>query len=111
MGTKANPGPFDCYVLARDDEPMFTVIARDPMMPVLVRLWADIQLAGMASGHVPDDQVGRECEKVAEALKVARDAEAWREAHVITNPPQPPSIEDTGAMIEAANRRPKGRRP
>jgi hypothetical protein len=31
MGTKSNPGPFDCYAKAEPDEPMFVLLARDPL--------------------------------------------------------------------------------
>jgi hypothetical protein len=41
MGTKNNPGTFDCYHAAADDEPMFILLARDPLAADLVRDWAD----------------------------------------------------------------------
>ena len=40
MGTKINPGPFDCYANAKPDEPMFILLARDKHAPALVLLWA-----------------------------------------------------------------------
>jgi hypothetical protein len=40
MGTKNNPGKFDCYEAAHPDEPMFVLLGRDPLAPHLVRLWA-----------------------------------------------------------------------
>ncbi|MFN4229820.1 hypothetical protein [Parvibaculum sp.] len=40
MGTKNNPGQFDCYAEAGDDEPMFVLLGRDRHAPLLVRLWA-----------------------------------------------------------------------
>lgn len=40
MGTKANPGRYDCYEKAEPDEPMFVLLARDPLAPDLVRKWA-----------------------------------------------------------------------
>jgi hypothetical protein len=43
MGTKLRPGSFDCYEKAMSDEPMFVLLARDPLAPILVRLWADLQ--------------------------------------------------------------------
>ena len=41
MGTKNDPGDFDCYANAEPDEPMFVLLARDPLAPELVRRWAD----------------------------------------------------------------------
>lgn len=40
MGTKDNPGKFDCYASAAPDEPMFILLARDKHAPTLVWLWA-----------------------------------------------------------------------
>jgi hypothetical protein len=42
MGTKNNPGEFDCYSKALPDEPMFVLLARDPRSVQLVRMWADM---------------------------------------------------------------------
>lgn len=41
MGTKTNPGEYDCYAKAEDDEPLFTLLGRDRHAPGLVRQWAD----------------------------------------------------------------------
>lgn len=41
MGTKNDPGKFDCYSRAEPDEPMFVLLARDPIAAMLVALWAD----------------------------------------------------------------------
>lgn len=40
MGTKNNPGKFDCYANAEADEPMFILLGRDKHAPTLVWLWA-----------------------------------------------------------------------
>ncbi len=40
MGTKNDPGKYDCYVKAGPDQPLFTLLAGDPWAPTLVRLWA-----------------------------------------------------------------------
>lgn len=44
MGTKANPGKFDCYANAAPDEPMFILLGRDKYAPTLVSLWAALRL-------------------------------------------------------------------
>ena len=41
MGTKANPGKFNCYAKAADDEPIFVLRAKDALAPDVVRYWAD----------------------------------------------------------------------
>lgn len=40
MGTKNNPGAYDCYENAGPDEPMFILLGRDKFAPTLVELWA-----------------------------------------------------------------------
>lgn len=40
MGTKRDPGPHDCYAKAGDDEPIFTLRAKDPIAAGIVRQWA-----------------------------------------------------------------------
>lgn len=45
MGTKNNPGEFDCYENAAPDEPMFVLLARDPLAPMLVEEWAKRRVA------------------------------------------------------------------
>lgn len=67
MGTKENPAPNDCYTKAADDEPMFTLLARDPLAPGLVRDWA-------AHRHLTRGP----SEKVDEALVLAHAMEEWR---------------------------------
>lgn len=64
MGSKNNPGEYDCYTKAEPDEPMFILLARDPAAPDLVRRWA--------AGHDPADP------KIAEALSCADWMERWR---------------------------------
>jgi hypothetical protein len=73
MGSKDNPGKFDCYNAAESDEPMFVLLARDPMAPALVRLWADArELAAKAD---------RDLAKVDEARKCAADMDRWHGDH------------------------------
>lgn len=56
MGTKNNPGKFDCYANAEPDEPMFILLGRDKHAPLLVKMWADMREAA-----------GEDAAKVAEA--------------------------------------------
>ena len=67
MGTKNNPGQFDCYHNAAPDEPMFVLLARDRHAPELVRLWAKMR-----------EFQGESPEKVAEARDCAEAMEVWR---------------------------------
>lgn len=45
MGTKNNPGVFDCYANAEPDEPMFVLLGRDRHAALLVNLWAFLRNA------------------------------------------------------------------
>lgn len=77
MGTKNDPGEFDCYEKAYPDEPMFILLARDPQAPDLVRLWATNRL-------MKDWRPGQEIpDKYREAMVCADLMEewAWKEAN------------------------------
>lgn len=69
MGTKINPGPFDCYAAAEPDEPMFILLARDPEAAALVRAWAQRR----------SEQPRPNPAKISEAYKLADEMDAWRE--------------------------------
>lgn len=68
MGTKNNPGQFDCYEKAHPDEEMFVLLGRDPSGAALVRAWARIREAG-----------GEDPAVVAEAMECADKMDAWAE--------------------------------
>lgn len=67
MGTKNKPGNFDCYSKADPNEPMFILLARDPLAPGLVDDWA---LRREISGEDPA--------KVQEAYDCAETMRAWQ---------------------------------
>lgn len=69
MGTKNNPGAYDCYEKAAPDEPMFILLARDPRAPMLVRDWVRMTEDG-------------DPEKIAEAIACAYSMEQWRKKNV-----------------------------
>ena len=62
MGTKNNPGQYDCYAAAEPNEPLFTLLGRDPMGAALVQLWALLR-----------HEANEDPEKVAEARACARE--------------------------------------
>jgi hypothetical protein len=66
MGTKNNPGKFDCHAAADPDEEMFILLGRDPMAGALERAWADMR-----------EYVGENPEKVKEARACAEKLDAW----------------------------------
>ena len=72
MGTKNNPGQFDCYANAEPDEPMFVLLARDPLAPLLVELWANLRAE---ASQEDDSAMVEESQDCADAMR------AWREQH------------------------------
>ena len=69
MGTKNNPGEFDCYENAEPDEPMFILLARDPVASVLVRRWVELR---------QESRKGLSWDKAQEALDCADAMQRWR---------------------------------
>lgn len=70
MGTKNNPGRWDCYANADPDEPMFILLGRDRHAPRLVRAWADMR-----------EKEGEDKAKVQEARDLADACDRWRATH------------------------------
>lgn len=83
MGTKINPGVFDCYANAEPDEPMFVLLARDELAAAMVSLWAALRIGdqGVAEiayhtllhlaaryQHAPDTAKAHEASECAAAM-------------------------------------------
>jgi len=74
MATKNNPGKFDCYANALRDEPMFILLARDPLAPELVEEWAVRRYSDIAKGLRPESDMAM----VEEAQRLAFEMREWR---------------------------------
>lgn len=72
MGTKNNPGKYDCWPKLADDEPFFILRAKDPVAPILIRLW--IALRELSSEKRYD--------KLDEAENCASSMETWRRKNI-----------------------------
>jgi hypothetical protein len=66
MGTKNNPGAYDCLAKAEPDEPFFVLLARDKHAPALVWMWATLR-----------ELDGEDPAKVQEARQCVADMMAW----------------------------------
>jgi len=77
MGTKNDPGAYDCYAHALPDEPMFILLARDPEAAAITRLWAGMRARRIKAGERPESDEAM----VDEAMECAANMEAWRTAH------------------------------
>jgi hypothetical protein len=71
MGTKNNPGDYDCYEKAEPDEPIFVLLGRDSRASGLVMQWAAYE-----SGRADGDPA-----KVAEAEACAKAMRQWYADH------------------------------
>lgn len=70
MGTKRNPGKFDCHAAANFDEPLFTLAGRDPLAGALIRMWHYVRSRNPSVFNDAPD-------KLAEALRSADEADKW----------------------------------
>lgn len=77
MGTKLNPGAFDCYKNALDDEPMFVLLARDDKAADIVVAWADKYRREKESASKNKRMTVEEYAKYTEALDCADAMQKW----------------------------------
>lgn len=90
MGTKENPGKHDCYANAAPDEPLFTLLARDPLALFLVSIWSSMRMGDFEAARVKFDKMIEttglryslepDVDKASEALDVAQRMGAWANA-------------------------------
>jgi hypothetical protein len=67
------------------DEPVFTLMGRDPQAPRLIREWADQREERIAAGHSPITDYAA----VARARALADEMEEWRHEVVKLAQPTP----------------------
>lgn len=74
MGSKNEPGKYDCYGNALPDEPMFILLARDPSAPSLIEWWADNRESAIDQNLRPESDRAM----VNEARQCAKNMRDWR---------------------------------
>jgi hypothetical protein len=90
MGTKNNPGQFDCLAKVGPDEPFFLLRGKDPAAPYLVDMWAAsrrgdreavryLALMMMNDAAVKGRVSSDTYEKLEEASRCAASMTKWRE--------------------------------
>jgi|SRR5882672_7618846 len=89
MGTKNNPGRFDCHASAEPDEPLFTLLGRDRLAGHLVSIWSKVKMGDMeAVGVVFLDMLHKhavaygmepDVERADEAMQCALEMFRFRE--------------------------------
>ena len=82
MGTRNNPGKYDCYAAAAADEPMFVLLARDKSAPEIVRSWARAyelrKSIENSVGDGPEPLTPDQIAKFNEAMRCADTMEKWK---------------------------------
>lgn len=76
MASKRDPGAFMCYEAALPDEPIFTLLGRDPAAPATLRFWADERLR-RDKGVTPED-----IDRIQTARNDSAAFIAWRLANL-----------------------------
>lgn len=74
MGTKKNPGAFDCHAMAAEDEPLFTLLARDKDAPLIIRMLALVREMQIEAGVRPETDRAQ----IEEARRCAYEMDRWR---------------------------------
>lgn len=72
MGTKNNPGDFDCYAAADPDEETFILLARDVDAPARVQEWATKRMQRALNPNMGESGRAHELRKADEAFACAR---------------------------------------
>ncbi len=95
MGTKLEPGKYDCYANAKPDEPMMVLLARGDQSPLLTELWAAVKagdytafdqaidgLEKLLNANRAAAPTGQKASaKITEALTCATNMRAWKRAN------------------------------
>jgi hypothetical protein len=93
MSTKDDPSQFDAYSKAQADEPVFTLLGRDPMAPPLIEAWAylrsgQIQAAEIAfkqamdaATHIQPQLPGEA--QIRSAFEVAEECRSYARAKML----------------------------
>jgi hypothetical protein len=82
VSTKTTPSPFDGLAKAEPDEPIFTLVGRDPDAPEAITHWVDTRRRRLLTGDPVDPAVLRlELVQLTEAEMVAFEFKRWRLGH------------------------------
>lgn len=71
MYTKINPSKTNAYANAEPNEPIFTLIGRDPDAALIVHIWATLRLRQIRIGMLEDTVEERD--QISEAISVSQE--------------------------------------
>jgi hypothetical protein len=90
VGTKNNPGKFDCYANAKPDEPIFVLLGRDRLAGHIVSIWSKIRYGDseaaqavfldMVCKHAGYYLVNPDLDRASEAMDCSVAMFDWRKA-------------------------------
>lgn len=94
MPSKIRPGPFDCMAAALPDEEYFVFLARDPLGPWLLAIWASARVGNLSvalknfelmfsGGLLEHYKKHPDKKKSAEAIESAQRMRDWRERNLM----------------------------
>jgi hypothetical protein len=94
MPTKLNPGPFDCMAAALPDEEYMVFLARDPLAPWVLAIWASARVGNLdvalknfqlmfTGGLLEHFKKHPDNNKSIEAIQIAERMRAWRERNLM----------------------------
>jgi hypothetical protein len=93
MSSKTDPSQFDAYSKAEPDEPVFTLLARDPVAPPLIEAWAYLRSGQIgaaeiafkaamdAATHIAPQMPGEA--QIRSAFEVAEESRAYLRARML----------------------------
>ena len=109
--TKTEPGPFDALEKARDDEPLFTLLGRDPDAPATIHHWVDLRRTRARKLWQDDPEAGRaELIQCSEAEMVAWSMDDWRKGEPEQFARVPQRATYAGGTVSAAELDEAGRK-
>jgi hypothetical protein len=94
MSNKSDPSAFDAYAKAEEDEPVFTLLARDPVAPALIEAWAYLRSGQIgaaeiafraamdAATHITPQTPGEA--QIRSAFQVAEESRIWLRAKLLS---------------------------
>lgn len=86
--TKLEPGAFDGFEKAEPNEPLFTLLARDPLAPALIHEWVDRRRKEIIASDIPAAKRKVELTQAMEAENIALAMIEWRKGYSAIEAPK-----------------------
>jgi len=101
--------PTGMFAKAKDDEPLFLLMGRDPSAPDIIEHWASVREAEVRAGRRPagDMRQAAQARECAQQMRSWRDANdgMWREGMFAPGPAQP--VQPADVVVPHVRTRPQ----